>query len=254
MKSDPLSDAKIKIERANANIQDVLSEHVAFFGNAPPHYTSFRELTADGTREALKIKIIRDPPPLFAAAVGDAVTNLRSALDYLTCQLAIQNGTNDVSKVEWPFASSPEAFASANTQKKIKGLSPEAVDLIRSQKPYRGGDDLLWSLNDLRNSNIHRHLVVSAITVTTVGGHLLVDAGIGAHTFEGPPPWEPSAREITFVTFTPGAKLNYNLQVAMDITFRDVGTVHGQSALVVLHQLSHLAQQILLKFEQRFFS
>jgi hypothetical protein len=253
MNNDQLSDAKQKIERANTNILDVQAQIIKFFSEPPPHYRVFRQLSADGSKEALKIKIIREPTGQIAATVGDAVTNLRSALDFLMCELAIKNKRNDLSGVEFPFADSREKFLLPYTQKKIQKLSPEAIDLVCNQQPYKGGNDLLWSLNAIRRPNIHRHLVVAAITINRTAGHMRIEPGIGFHTIEQATPWLPSDREITVITFPPKAKLDYNLQVEMDLAIHDIEPIENQSIVAVLQQFSGLTSHILTKFEERFF-
>jgi hypothetical protein len=254
MRNDPLIDARLKIERANANILDVKAEIERFFSRPPAHYRVFREMNADGTRESLKIEIIREPSGQIATAIGDVVTNLRSALDYVACELAIQNSVNDLSGVEFPFAETPEKFMLPRTQQKIQKLSADAIDLIRSQQPYKGGNDLLWAMNAVRRPNIHRHLVAAAIAINRTAGHMKITPGIGAHTIEQAVAWNPSDRQVTVITFTPGAKLDYNLQIEFDITIRDIEPIENQSVLAVLQQFSGITAGILDTFEKRFFA
>lgn len=115
----PLDDAKLKIDTADRHILYIKSAQEEFFSSPPPHYEVFRQVDPGGTREALKVKVTREPPRTIAAAVSDCVTNLRSSLDFLVCQLALRHDPAvHLSGVEWPFADSPEEFESSRTQKK----------------------------------------------------------------------------------------------------------------------------------------
>lgn len=80
-----------------------------------------------------------------------------------------------------------------------------------------------------------------------------MNAGIGIHVVEQPR-WNALDREITLFTFTPGAEIEYEVQVLMDIKFCDIEPLDGESVIAVLNQFSGLTKRLLLKFEQQFFT
>ena len=95
--------------------------------------------------------------PEASAIVGDAVNNLRSALDYLVYELAKHNEGKEVRNTQFVIARSTREF---EDQKKtrLKGLTERQVDIIRNVQPYQG---VTWTelLRDISNPDKHRHLV-----------------------------------------------------------------------------------------------
>ena len=69
--------------------------------------------------------------------VGLVLSDLRTSLDYLACQLAIRNKRSE-SGVEFPISRSPEAFKDALSGK-IKKIGPSALFEISRIEPYKGG-------------------------------------------------------------------------------------------------------------------
>lgn len=249
MKIDPLADAKIKIERANLHIGDAQAQIVEFFSAPPPHYEVFREISEDESRESIKVRIIREPPSQVAAAIGDAITNLRSALDFLVCELAIKNGRNDLDGVEFPFANSLDEFQLRRTQRKIDKLSDEAIGLINGLQPYRGGNDALWSMNALRRPNIHRHLIVSMLSFGFTDGRVhFMPLKAGRHSIGGTDPWRASDREVTVFNLPPSSVVEFDLKVGLDITISDVEPHEGHPVSFVLGKFSDLTARILKDF------
>ena len=93
---------------------------------------------------------------------GDIIQNLRSSLDHLAYGLVIASGGKPTTSTMFPISehvpATPEEEASFG--RKVKGMRKEAVDLIRSIKPYKGGNDALWRLHRLNNIDKHRLLLV----------------------------------------------------------------------------------------------
>jgi len=70
---------------------------------------------------------------------GDVLQNLRTALDYAACALALQrNPTVNINDVSFPIGPDAKIFE-AIAKKSIQKLSTDARDFIKSLKPYQGG-------------------------------------------------------------------------------------------------------------------
>ena len=95
--------------------------------------------------------------PEASAIVGDAVNNLRSALDYLVYELARHNEGKEVRNTQFVIARSTREF---EDQKKtrLKSLTERQVENIRNVQPFQG---VTWTelLRDISNPDKHRHLV-----------------------------------------------------------------------------------------------
>jgi hypothetical protein len=100
-------------------------------------------------------------PDTLRLMAGDIIQNLRTALDYLACALVRANGETSTIHTYFPISenipSTPEdqkSFA-----RKVKGMRQEAVDLVLTIKPYKGGNNALWRLHRLNNIDKHRLLL-----------------------------------------------------------------------------------------------
>lgn len=101
---------------------------------------------------------------------GDIVHNLRSALDHLAQQLVavgmacapiIPLTPIELRQIEFPIAETVEKYE-ADKARKIKGMLPEAIEVIDRLKPYKGGNDALWRIHELDNIDKHRALFTMA--------------------------------------------------------------------------------------------
>lgn len=106
----------------------------------------------------------RTPPLSVSISAGDAVYNLRSALDHLAWQLVINNGNQPDERTAFPISESPD-YWNRWWKAKTEGMSDPAVALIKCYQPcfqthhYLG----LWAswLEGLSNIDKHRHLHVT---------------------------------------------------------------------------------------------
>jgi hypothetical protein len=112
-----------------------------------------------------------DPvPPEMLCVVGDAIHNLRSALDHLACALIYVNGSKPSPKVEFPILDGPITTAKreARFAGKVEGMRKEVIDAIRDIKPYQGGNDALWRVHRLDVIDKHDVLIGGIGNITAV--------------------------------------------------------------------------------------
>lgn len=89
---------------------------------------------------------------------GDIFHNLRAALDHLAVDLVALNQRSP-KDVYFPFASSADDLDQQINKKKFFRASPEAIELLKAMRPYRGGDERLRAIHDLDVTDKHRRLV-----------------------------------------------------------------------------------------------
>ena len=164
--SDRLVGITAKIDRADKHIRDFQGEWTGFAKRA---YEIFSE--EDGDRRTFRVRIKEDPPPYLSTIVGDAVVNLRTALDYLIYQLLDANSQPITRYHYFPIAENAEVF-SKSYLRKIKGVGQTAEQLIASLKPYKGGNDLFFYLNELCRKDKHRLLVMLVINPSALALNL----------------------------------------------------------------------------------
>ncbi len=109
-------------------------------------------------------------PDDLALVVGDCLSNLRSALDYLAWQVVDALGLDPYEQTGFPIRDSPKAFIKGR-RGQVTGPVADVIDLV--QPYHRVNDptsDLLCVLNNLRNKDSHRslHLVGDVLQTLTV--------------------------------------------------------------------------------------
>lgn len=112
---------------------------------------------------------VPDPPPLnpkWAIYMGEAIYNLRAALDYLVYSLAYLDSGSEQKGTQFPIVDSPEDFQRLLNSRKtpLSGVSNVHVAALEGLQPYPGRDglDSLWlaQLRDFSNPDKHRRLTI----------------------------------------------------------------------------------------------
>lgn len=118
--ADRLVGPKLKIERANSHIGDLVARDQSFFyGDDGPPYTIRREVySKDPAQECFKCIVTRQIPDIFPIIVGEIIHNLRSAFDHLVCLLARQNSVKNTRSLHFPIGRDREHFEHPKTQEK----------------------------------------------------------------------------------------------------------------------------------------
>ena len=95
---------------------------------------------------------------MLAPIIGDAVHNLRSALDILACDLAKLNGQSD-DGVYFPFAKSESELDRQIAGRRFDRAGPAAVAELKALRPYKGGNTLLRGVHDLDIQDKHQFII-----------------------------------------------------------------------------------------------
>lgn len=123
----------------------------------------------------IKAYMHETPSPLCSVYVGEALYQLRSALDHLVCHLTESNGQVVTNRTGFPIFLQQAEFRDATgnltppVRRLIDGLPPKQRAAIEDEQPFQGKfgapeDDPLWWLYKLSNFDRHRfiHIVGSA--------------------------------------------------------------------------------------------
>lgn len=158
-------DAWIRIRRANAYFE-ALKKQIAEYRITHPNANG-ASIESDLNGNARVVAHVRERPPKeWGLASGDVLVDLRSALDYGVYALAIANGGKPIPdhahRLEFPICEDDTAWKQAIGRHKLHGLSPNAVDYIRSVQPF-GPDsgDALATMEELVGINKHRFVYVA---------------------------------------------------------------------------------------------
>jgi hypothetical protein len=157
--ADRLFDAKLKIERANRHISEVECALNAFYDLKPYKVRTKRD--PQTRRLIYYVASIEETPRHLLLAAGDAIQNLRSALDHLAFQLFLAGVGGKERDVQFPISADATAYKNA-VPRRLPGVRQDALDLLDAVEPYKGGKGhQLWVLQELNNADKHRLLLTA---------------------------------------------------------------------------------------------
>ncbi|MGP0018641.1 MAG: hypothetical protein ACLPHP_08750 [Candidatus Sulfotelmatobacter sp.] len=157
--SDTFASAYSKIDRAQKHI----AELQALITALPEAYTATVEINPHGGNEVVKHDIRNRDELLtnIALVIGDAIHNLHCALDH--AWLVVLNRLSPISvnnQTKFPIFPIRDKVEAALRGIKVNVAVPALFDFVVNQiKPYKGGDDSLWSIHSLDIDDKHRLLL-----------------------------------------------------------------------------------------------
>lgn len=243
---DPFSSSKYSLERAKGHIGDLERQISAFLGTDP--YTRVMEHNADRTEDIYKLKLAKPMPRALPGIASDAITNLRASLDQAGYAVAIATGKNG-KRAHFPFG-----LTLREVERRATGKGPsidlpkEVFDLMVSFKPYKGGNNLLWALNELCNSQKHELIVPVAIYIgpTAAINHTYLAQPT---EFQFPPVWDRAKHEMVLARVRHGTAIYYDCTIQFLVAIGKVDVVEGQPAVAVLNQLAGTVERIVMALE-----
>jgi hypothetical protein len=161
----PLSGVRAKVDRASKHGMELYNAVQAFLKSYPFTFTNNPDSSG---RRIISIASMKPVPTEFSLMMGDAVHNLRSALDLLACQVfCLANPDDkDYSHLEFPIKNTPELYRDALNSKKFRLIGPQALSIFERLEPYRlGSDHDLWLLHRLDIQDKHRILILGQLSI-----------------------------------------------------------------------------------------
>lgn len=187
--------------------------------------------------------LLREVPvvePDIRLMIGDIAHNLRTALDYLACELARSVGVIDP-KPYFPIFECAKVYERESTGK-TPGIPVEAKKFIDRIGPYGGHDDFLWALHELDRIDKHR-LVLTATAKISV--------------------WRMSIRGTDSVDFAYSSDLkagtvigevrgnhesDEQMSITSDIAFGEPEVLKGEAIFPTLHIIAERVIEVLTMF------
>lgn len=165
----PLDGAVARIKRADAHLDELKSLIEKFRKANEDEIRSQHQLEALALKPGQKVDIVLKNQPLveipldFAIIVGEAVYNLRSALDYLVYELARKDSGSEKSGTQFPIedvradALNVKRGFEARRKTYLTGLNDRHIIMIERLQPYNG---VGWTetLREISNPDKHRRL------------------------------------------------------------------------------------------------
>ena len=229
------------------------------FLNPNPYETRIED--KDAARYVIARRV-KDLPDDVAWEVVDIAQRIRIALDKAMIDLVIHN-ERGTSGVGFPFGGidratgQPSEFPGARLDHIKKKLTCEQWEFIIAQRPHPGGNETLWSINEVANSDKHRQGLVRVIPrlsqdVTMGIGPLgnvaridCIEVMPSKHDF----PLADKERETVLIA---KSRNDTNFRVDQTITaaviFGNVEPVEGKNVLTTLNEQMRTVQCILKGF------
>ena len=225
--SPSLDGPRAKIERSKKHFGDLHDEMIAASNLRP--YRIVVEPEPDARERVIRVRGSYTFPLSWNAIAGDAIHNLRAALDLLIWQLVLANGKRPDARTEFPIFVDATKYK-AGAPRKMKGASKAAMDIVEGLQPYHktGNPEghLLWLLHrlDIRD----KHQLLNIITTAVQTQNFEIDSagdfsltGFEYKTFVSPV--EDGAELGRFMLRRPDAKVNVKPHVTFEIAFDDFG-------------------------------
>lgn len=239
-----LMGARSKIERAKKHISDFDQEKAAFLGTNPyvvyPQFVSEKNVT-----RSILVRLPTIPVDL-SLIVGDAAHGLRSALDYLACEL-VRSANVTPKNVYFPICETAEKYK-AESARKTRGMPAAAKEIIDRIAPYQGGNDALWVLHLLDITDKHRLLI-------TIGAQMAQTAQLKL----SPEPTEfsvlfhsPELKEGDILGEVSGnSELDHRINFGFDIAFGQPVSLAGEPVVPTLTYMTQMVETIVAHFDDK---
>jgi hypothetical protein len=251
-----LTDVNLRLERAKEHIETVRHQTKAFLERDPKPF-DFRAEKAPGTGEAVEYilyAVVREEPPhRLGAPVGDAIQNIRNALDYLVYGLSPPKYRRR-GKTGFPIYDD-ECLFEVEGRKLIRGITGDELTLIERFQPYKrtnpARNDPLSILRRLSNKDKHRLLLPVVAAVSDSGSWIASTNATIELTYYAPGPVKHNAKIMTFTARPedPSKEMYVEPQSGLEIQLGEVGMFYPEGVPItaelsdfleyLLHYVSH---------------
>jgi hypothetical protein len=245
--SERLSRVRLKIERAKHHIDNLEGFLPTLRGM---DFHEIRPEVDPETGDKLhRAALTRSIPEQVSLIAGDAVHNLRSALDHLVWQL-VEAAGNKPNRCQFPiYESAPKRESDLLAQ--VKGVAPDAVSLILALQPYQSGNDALWAVHEIDRMDKHRLLLVVEQAMSGIFGGRVIPSWIQDATRWSPRKRFPLLKDRAIVHRVPFGSPDYDMdfKLTTQVAFGEPEVVEGEAVLPLLTQLRELVERVVSSFD-----
>jgi hypothetical protein len=177
-----------KTERADKHINE-LADLIIAFRKKDPYGVIGEDDPVTGERVGRFQERFPTPRRNVSLIAGDAIHNLRSALDLLYCELVVANAKSVADNDMFPIRGDSQKFEASLPVIKAR-IGTAAAATLEELKPYHGGNDGFWRLHKLDIADKHRlllttvaalHEVIHTVPVASPKDALIQVSAMGVH-------------------------------------------------------------------------
>lgn len=247
MCNEPLESSRIKVDRAKSHIGDLNKQISTYIRRKP--FRVVVEQDPDSPNHVWTLRVNKDVPKDFSAYIGDVVHNLRAALDLMATEL-VERAGGDPADVYFPFAGDADGLEEMIKKRHIDRAGEDVVKIVRSLKPYKGGNALLRAIHDLDIADKHQSLIPVAHYTGVPYLRLRNDQGGGLTMINTR--FGPVRDGMKLIRMPPAGnvKLGQQFTPTFHITFDEGQPLGGEPVLQALHKLAETADSILGRFRE----
>ena len=239
---------RLKVKRANSHIDAIIRD-------SSPLAKGLYEITNGPARSVAILAqpdcfqlAYRPKQPVvdhFSPIVGDAVNNLREALDYWI------NGAlkaiGKPMKAYFPFSEEWKNLESSPNYPAIQKAFPDAAEFIlKDIKPCRNTNLHLWASASLCNFNKHNDFV-PAISVVNIEN---INARVGTNTIADCAVGGDANRPIRIIRADTPITIDDNFRTSVEINFPEGAIFEHQPVIPTLTQMSQVISETLDALER----
>ena len=235
--------ARLKLKRANQHVADIEARISAL----PKSYTSSIEVDPKTGGQFIKHDLANHPDVTadLALIIGDAIHNLRCALDHAWIGTLERLAPGIIGKfTKFPVYQTREDLERALRNGRVDTSVPRVFALVISQiQPYKEGNYDIWTMHQLDIRDKHR-LLIPVVNFTSITGIEVEDEH--GDTVRNGETWGTTQRAPFYVQIPRGWQVKEKGKVAVEVVF-DEGT--PADSLEILDTLLHFSRVVLQVIE-----
>jgi hypothetical protein len=222
-----------KITQARKSMEELRDQEKAF--NAREPYTRLVETDPEGWNQTHTVRLTEPLPENFAALTRAVAESFCTALDQAVFAASKAAGGTRLMDTCFPIADSRAAFDKIADQK-CKGVPSEIMAIVRGSEPFKGGNGLLWGLQEIIRAEEY-------FLIVPIGS---AESGLTFIHNETPPEvrWDAKKKELEFGTFPIHGVFNRALDVFFSAGFGQAESLKGQRVLPVLEAMGEEVERI----------
>jgi hypothetical protein len=248
MTADRIRGVRLKIERAKEHIRDLDAAIGDFLRDGAYRLGAKPHPVAEIKHTTLYVAEVKPIPSRLSLLIGDAIHNLRSALDHLAWQLVEAGGGVPDRNTYFPICETSQQYASAIGKGEILKIAPEARNMIQLVQPYVTMEQTLWLIHYLDIVDKHRLLLTVASAMDRWG----VDFTLGARMWFHEDRFVPLVvgSEITNLpTSTYERQPHEDFKLGLEVAFAESEIPEGELVLHTLNKMVDFIDGLVGSFE-----
>jgi hypothetical protein len=246
--SHPFEHIDEKLRRADHHIAELEEEIVAFLNQ--PDLVNYDPAIVEEFRDKHHA---REVPPKIKIISGEAIHQLRSALDHMICLFVNRHGGAVTNQTQFPvFLEQPVTKQKKDLfESQIRGIQPRSKvwALIQKHQPYRGrrrtDNHMLAILKKLNNDDKHKALLLQVVDVRQ-RTHVTVEDNEGWRTEAI---FDQSGFTVEYIE-EPVRVLDHHRRLSAFVAFPELGTRRNVDIVDELKLLAEYVASIVGEFRQ----